>query len=73
MNVIRADKPYTRKDVGEDHKNMYIFTDNTDRDRGSQGDWSAVRYNQKTDTLPHLSTGSKPNIRAFNSKGIILS
>lgn len=34
MNVIRADKPYTRKNVGEDHNNMYIFTDNTDRDSG---------------------------------------
>lgn len=50
MNVIRADKPYTRKNVGGDHKNMYIFTDNTDRDSGKslipKGSWYSKKYGE---------------------------
>ena len=50
MNVIRADKPYTRKNVGEDHKNMYIFTDDTDRDSGKslipKSSWYSKKYGE---------------------------
>ena len=46
--IIRADKFYNRKEVSSDISNMYIFTDNTDRDsgKGSIADesWYSLKY-----------------------------
>ena len=49
MNKIsKADKFYNRKEVEEDTKTMYIFTDNTDRDSGKgnipDDSWYAMKY-----------------------------
>ena len=48
MKVYRTDKLYTRKSVSEDSKNMYIFTDNTDRDSGKNlidaDSWYCKKY-----------------------------
>jgi hypothetical protein len=34
MEIVRANKFYVREEVAKDLKNMFIFTDNTDRDSG---------------------------------------
>lgn len=50
MQVIRCDKPYTRKSVQEDSDSMYIFTDNTDRNSGktliSNLSWYVRKYGE---------------------------
>lgn len=48
MRVVRSENPYTRESVEEDIHNMYIFTDNTDRDSGKQlisdDSWYTLKY-----------------------------
>lgn len=49
MKIIRTDKLYLRrKDVELDKDNMYIFTDNTDRDSGKtdidENSWYSKKY-----------------------------
>lgn len=48
MKVVRSENPYIRENVEEDIHNMYIFTDNTDRDSGKQlisdDSWYALKY-----------------------------
>jgi len=50
MIVERTNKPYIREEIQKDTKNMYIFTDNTDRDSG-HGDipndsWYSKKFGQ---------------------------
>lgn len=48
MKIIRADEFYNREAVAKDTKNLYIFTDNTDRDSGkgeiSNDSWYSKKY-----------------------------
>ena len=48
--IVRADKPYVRAEVEKDTENMYIFTDNTDRNSGrnliSPDSWYSKKYGE---------------------------
>ena len=48
--IERAKKPYVREEVEKDTENMYIFTDNTDRDSGhgiiSPDSWYSKKYGE---------------------------
>lgn len=48
--IERATSPYIRENVEKDTENMYIFTDNTDRDSGrgtiSSDSWYAKKYGE---------------------------
>lgn len=48
--IERAKKPYVRAEIEKDTENMYIFTDNTDRDSGhgtiSPDSWYSKKYGE---------------------------
>lgn len=48
MTIIRTNEPYTRESVSNDSQNMYIFTDDTDRNSGKgiidDNSWYSKKY-----------------------------
>ena len=65
MQVIRTDKPYTRKLVREDNTSMYIFTDNTDRDSGKSLIPNTSWYSQKYGEGKHYPSMTTALIRGL--------
>lgn len=67
MQILRAPKPYVRNEVEEDAENMYIFTDNTDRNSGKQpinnDSWYAKKYGMGL----HHPTMTTALIRGLNN------
>jgi len=50
MTIIRTNEPYTRESVSKDSQNMYIFTDDTDRNSGKgiidDNSWYSKKYGE---------------------------
>lgn len=67
MDIIRTNKPYTRKSVEEDKTTMYIFTDNTDRDSGKTLIPNDSWYSQKYGEGKHYPSMTTALIRGLNN------
>lgn len=67
MKVIRSSVPYTRKNVKEDNKSMYIFTDNTDRDSGKSLIPNISWYSQKYGEGKHYPSITTALIRGLDN------
>lgn len=67
MQVIRANKPYTRQLVAEDNTSMYIFTDNTDRNSGKSLIPNNSWYSQKYGNNKHYPTITTALIRGLDN------
>lgn len=65
MEIIRTDKPYSRKDVSEDIESMYIFTDNTDRNSGKSIIPNESWYSKKYGYGKHYPTMTTALIRGL--------
>ena len=67
MIIERAKKPYVREEVAKDTKNMYIFTDNTDRDSGHGNISNETWYSKKFGEGKHYPKVTTALIRGLDN------
>lgn len=65
--VVYADKFWTREQVKSDISSLYVFTDNTDRDSGSQSIDDDSWYAQKYGTGHHYPKQTQAVIRGLDN------
>lgn len=67
MEIERSNAPYYRNAVENDSENMYIFTDNTDRNSGKGNISADSWYSKKYGTSKHYPTMTSALIRGLNN------
>ena len=65
--IIETNKKWTRNEVAKDSKNLYIFTDNTDRDSGKRLIDPKSKYAKKYGKDKHYPTMTQAVIRGLDN------
>lgn len=65
--IIEINKKWTRNEVAKDSKNLYIFTDNTDRDSGKRLIDPKSKYAKKYGKNKHYPTMTQAVIRGLDN------